>query len=162
MTSLYARRNLIIRNFKHCSNDVKIRLFKTFCSNMYCGHLWSYYFSYSYSKIRVAFKQIYRCLMKLDRSSISQSRLIYDIDNFGIIIRKAGYKFTERLMKSENTVIGAIINAIFFQCSTTLRRWYTFFFKSSHSYTTIDDTFHVLMCKYVYISYHVLWNFIPK
>ena len=50
--------------------------------------------------------------------------LIYDIDNFDIIIRKAVYNFRERLMKSENTVIGAIINSMFFQCSTTLRRWY--------------------------------------
>ena len=98
MRSLYARGNLIIRNFKHCSNEVKIQLFKTFCSNMYCGHLWSSYFSYSYSKIRVAFNQIYRCLMKLDRrSSISQSMLIFDIDNFDIIIRKAVYNFRERL-----------------------------------------------------------------
>ena len=96
---------------------------------MYCGHLWSSYFSYSYSKIRVAFKQIYRCLMKLDRiSSISQSMLIFDIDNFDIIIRKAVYNFRERLMKSENTVIGAIINSMFFQCSTTLRRWYKILF----------------------------------
>ena len=129
MRSLYARGNLIIRNFKHCSNEVKIQLFKTFCSNMYCGHLWSSYFSYSYSKIRVAFKQIYRCLMKLDRrSSISQSMLIFDIDNFDIIIRKAVYNFRQRLMKSENTVIGAIINSMFFQCSTTLRRWYKILF----------------------------------
>ena len=122
MRSLYARGNLIIRNFKHCSYDVKIQLFNTFCSNMYCGHLCCSYFNYSYSKIRVAFKQIYRCLMKSRKSSISQSKLIYDIDKFDSIIRKAVYNVRERLMKSENTVIGAIINSMFFQCSTTLRR----------------------------------------
>ena len=53
--------------------------------------------------------------MKLDtRSSISQSMLIYDIDNFDIIIRKVVYNLRERLMKSENTVIGAIINSMVF------------------------------------------------
>ena len=58
------------------------------------------------------------------RFIISQSMLIFHID---IIIRKAVYNFRE-LMKSETTVIGAIINSMFYQCSTTLSRWYKILF----------------------------------
>ena len=54
--------------------------------------------------------------------------LIYNIGNSEIIIRRAVYNIRERLMKSDDTVIGDIINSMFFQCSTTLRRWYTLLF----------------------------------
>ena len=36
MRSLYGRRNALVRNFKHCSDLVKIQLFKSFCCNLYC------------------------------------------------------------------------------------------------------------------------------
>jgi hypothetical protein len=64
--SLYGKGNSIIRNFKHCSDPVKIQLFKTFCSHFYCSHLYN---KSSYTKIRVAFKRIYRSLMNLDYRS---------------------------------------------------------------------------------------------
>ena len=40
---LYSRGNMLIRKFKHCSEDVKQRLFTTFCNNVYGGHLWTVY-----------------------------------------------------------------------------------------------------------------------
>ena len=36
----YARSNGLSKNFNACSPSVKATLFRTFCSNMYCGHLW--------------------------------------------------------------------------------------------------------------------------
>ena len=41
MRSIYGRGNMVIRNFKQCSDSVKVQLFKTFCGNFYCSHLWS-------------------------------------------------------------------------------------------------------------------------
>jgi hypothetical protein len=40
MRNLFARGNMLIRNFIHCTGEVKIALFKTFCSNIYCCPLW--------------------------------------------------------------------------------------------------------------------------
>ena len=40
MRNLFARGNMLIRNFTHCTGEVKIALFKTFCSNIYCCPLW--------------------------------------------------------------------------------------------------------------------------
>ena len=36
----YACSNGLSKNFNACSPSVKATLFITFCSNMYCGHLW--------------------------------------------------------------------------------------------------------------------------
>ena len=43
MPSMHVETSLIVRNFVKCSSDVKVQLFKTYCSNMYAGHLWSNY-----------------------------------------------------------------------------------------------------------------------
>ena len=40
MRSFYVRCNFIISNFACCSHEVKLKLFSTFCTNMYCSHLW--------------------------------------------------------------------------------------------------------------------------
>ena len=37
---LYTRGNTLKRIFKHCSQDVRIKLFQRFCSSMYCCALW--------------------------------------------------------------------------------------------------------------------------
>ena len=36
----YAQANMLIRNFRYCSNEVKCSLFKSFCINMYCCPVW--------------------------------------------------------------------------------------------------------------------------
>ena len=37
---LYAQGNMILRNFRYCTNYVQCMLFKSFCANMYCCPLW--------------------------------------------------------------------------------------------------------------------------
>ena len=56
-------------------------------------------------------------------------------------------------MKSDNTVIGAIINSMFSNVALHSAGGIKYYFNLVIHYTTIDHTFHVLMCKYVYISY---------
>ena len=36
----YMQANLLLRNFRYCSDDVKCSLFQTYCTNMYCCQLW--------------------------------------------------------------------------------------------------------------------------
>ena len=40
---IYARGNMLIRNFKQCTDDVKAKLYKTYCSSVYCCALISRY-----------------------------------------------------------------------------------------------------------------------
>ena len=36
----YAQANMLLRNFRYCTNDVKCMLFKLFCANIYCCPFW--------------------------------------------------------------------------------------------------------------------------
>ena len=36
--TFYAQANLLIRNFRHCTDKVKCYLFQLYCTSMYCGH----------------------------------------------------------------------------------------------------------------------------
>ena len=45
MRSIYARGNALIRNFKHCSEEVKSLLFETYCTGCRCSLLWGNYIS---------------------------------------------------------------------------------------------------------------------
>ena len=36
----YLEANLLLRNFRHCSDQVKCVLFQTYCINLYCCQLW--------------------------------------------------------------------------------------------------------------------------
>ena len=38
--TFYARANLLICNFRHCTDKVKCYLFKSYCTSMYCSQLW--------------------------------------------------------------------------------------------------------------------------
>ena len=43
MRLLYAKSNKLLRTFNHCSTDVKITLFQSYCTALYCPVLWNDY-----------------------------------------------------------------------------------------------------------------------
>ena len=65
MRSLYAKSNKVIRMFNHCTVDVKLLLIKSYCTSFYCGYLWSDYKVKTFSKLRVAFNNVYRRVLGL-------------------------------------------------------------------------------------------------
>ena len=72
MRSVYARSNRTLRMFSHCSIDVKIVLFSSYCTPLYCSYFWTEYKKTSFSKIRVAFNNAYIRIVGLsNRSSAS-------------------------------------------------------------------------------------------
>ena len=58
---LYAQANMLCRKFHMCTNDVKIALFKAYCSPLYTAHLWCSYSAGKYKKLRVAYPFIHYC-----------------------------------------------------------------------------------------------------
>ena len=69
---LYIKYNRILRLFKCCSIDVKLTLFRSYCACFYCPYLWTHYKKSTHSKLRVAFNNVYRRILKLPtRSSAS-------------------------------------------------------------------------------------------
>ena len=56
MRTVYAKSNTLLRTFSHCSTDVKVTLFQSYCTALYCPFLWSDYKKSTFRKIRVAFR----------------------------------------------------------------------------------------------------------
>ena len=78
---LYTKSNRLLRLFYHCSNDVNIALFRSYCTCFYCPFLWTHYKKSTHSKLRVALNNVYRCILKLlTRSSASTMCAINNID----------------------------------------------------------------------------------
>ena len=109
MRTLYIRSNNLLRTFYHCSIDVKLELFRSFCTSFYCCYLLTAYNESTFSKLRVAFNNAYRRALILPwRFSASAMYANFGIQNFESVIRKSTLGFTQRLAKSTNSLIMAI------------------------------------------------------
>ena len=53
MRNLYIRSNKLLRTFHYCSSDVKLELFKSYCTSFYCG---LHTKKSTFDRLRVAFK----------------------------------------------------------------------------------------------------------
>ena len=101
MRTLYIRSNKLLRTFYHCSIDVKLELFRNFCTSFYCCYLWTAYKKSTFNKLCVAFNNAYRRVLGLPwRSSASAMYANFGIQNFEAVIRKSTFGFTQRLAKS--------------------------------------------------------------
>ena len=118
---LYAKGNMLVNNFKQCSDTVKQQLFKTFCYSMYGTHLWTSYNCKSLDKVKVAFNDVYRMLFNVKRGdSMSQIYVNNGIDSFYARLRMSSYGFMQRLYKSSNSIISKLISSIYFMCYCNL------------------------------------------
>ena len=63
--SIYARGNMLDRNFKFCSDEVKRRLFISYCTRLYCCSLWCCFSPKTLLKLKVAHNSILRQFYKL-------------------------------------------------------------------------------------------------
>ena len=59
----YAQANMLLRNFRYCSNEVKCSLFKSFCTNMYCCPLWFNSTSTGVKKLECSYNSVLRRLL---------------------------------------------------------------------------------------------------
>ena len=76
------------------------------------------------SKVKVAYKRIYRSLLNLDyRSSITTHMVLSNVDSFDVLVRKSVFNFKQRLLKSGNGILSAIVNSLHFMSSHTYNKW---------------------------------------
>jgi hypothetical protein len=98
---LYAQGNTLLRKFHMCTADVKVGLFRTFCTPLYTAQIWWNYRMYSIRKLNVAYNDIMRLLLRLPRyHSASQLFANIGVPNFQAVIRNLIFKFFTRLNKS--------------------------------------------------------------
>jgi hypothetical protein len=119
----YVRGNMLVHKFRHCSEQVKLKLFKTYCSTFYMSQLWCRYKRASKQRLKVAYNNIFRKLMCLNReTSISRAFVLNDVDGFSSLMRRLSYSFYKRIMYSSNSLICTILSSVYFTFSSTFFR----------------------------------------
>ena len=103
---LYAQANMLSRKFHMCTDDVKIALFKAYCTPLYTAHLWCRYSKSKYNKLRVAYNDALRILLRLPRcTSASQLFVNSGVPTLNALLRNLMDSFMMRLMDSKNEII---------------------------------------------------------
>ena len=109
MRMLYCRFNRLVRLFNICSKPVLLELCRSFCTVFYCPYFWTQYKKITFSKIRVAYNNVYRKILGVStRAGASGMFVSNDIPKFEVFLRKSIYSFTNRLSSSSNMLICAI------------------------------------------------------
>ena len=119
----YTRGNMIISKFRHCSNDVKAKLFKAYCTNFYGINLWSNFSNDTMRKLVVAYKRIFRNTMHIDQQKTTQQMLEVNVDPFDVIERNYIFGFRERLFNCTNAIVCNIIQNDFFYVTSLYTGW---------------------------------------
>ena len=109
---LYAQGNSLIRKFHMCTEEAKIKLFVTYCSQFYCAQLWLFSIhDKCYKKLNVAYNNVFRFLLRLPRDDqgrpCSASGMFVNrrVKSFQEILRNVIFKFRCRLEASENELV---------------------------------------------------------
>ena len=102
LRSIYGKGNQLLRKFRKCTLDVKKRLFKAYCSNLYCCQLWCNYSTSCYKEVKVAYNNIFRNFLNINRRShVSELFVLAGIDTFDVLIRKSVGSFKIRAENSK-------------------------------------------------------------
>ena len=73
---LYAQGNALARRFHMCSDNVKVTLFRSYCSSLYTSQLWWKYRVNSIRKLYVAYNNAFRMLFRLSRDCSASSMFV--------------------------------------------------------------------------------------
>ena len=127
---LYAQGNSLIRKFHMCTEKVKIKLFVTYCSQFYCGHLWKYSRSdKTCNKLKVAFNNVFRHFLGIPRDAqgrlCSASGMFANrrVKSFQEIMRNQVYKFKSRLSLSVNELVSSALFPYIVESSLLRKHW---------------------------------------
>ena len=122
--AIYARGNMLSKKFGMCSNEVKSRLFRSFCSALYCSPLWCLYKLSTFRKLQTSYNKMIHILFNLERQiSVSAKCIELNLDCFKVLLRKHTFGFRSRILVCENNIINAITNSVYFIFSAMNKHW---------------------------------------
>ena len=106
---LYAQGNALARRFHMCSDNVKVTLFRYYCSSLYTSQLWWKYRVNSIRKLYVAYNNAFRMLFRLPRDcSASGMFAVNNVMSCPALVRKLVFGFYKRVNSSQNCNVQAI------------------------------------------------------
>jgi len=110
---LYAQGNMLVRKFHMCTIEVKVSLFRSFCTPLYTAQIWWNYRKYSINRLNVAYNDVMRLLLRVPRyTSASQMFTNVHVPTCHAVIRNLTYKFMCRLEKSQNDIIKGLVDTL--------------------------------------------------
>ena len=113
-----------------CSAEVKVKLFRAYCTPMYCCQLWSNYTKGAMRKLIVAYNNAFRILMRYSWGcSASTMFALHMLPSAQAVMRNLNYKFLKRVECSENSLVSAV-NCSDLKWSSHIRKHW---FKTLHS-----------------------------
>lgn len=107
--ALSVRANMIARRFARCTAEVKITLFRAFCTSFYTCSLWEQYTRKSYEALRIQYNKAFRVLLGLPRHcSASGMFAAARVDCFYATMRKRAASLVSRVRASPNNILSMI------------------------------------------------------
>ena len=116
-------KRLVIKRFSGCSDDVKAKLFKSYCSSFYCLNLWSNFNVSTYMKVKGSYNKMFRKFLCVNREDMSTCMLLHNVKSSGEIERKLIYSFKCRLLNCDNTIIQTICDSLFYLNCDLTKYW---------------------------------------
>ena len=109
----YMQANILLRKFNYCSHDVKIMLFNSYCTSMYCASLWTLFCKSSICKLRVSYNNAFRRLFGYARDCSASGMLVTNRTNtFDSIWRKQIFNFQSRLERVNNNLVQVMLSTV--------------------------------------------------
>lgn len=111
--ALSIRANMLARRFARCSIEVKLILFKAFCTSLYTCSLWASYTQRSYGTIRVQYNNALRAVLRLPRYCSASGMFAWaHIDCFHATMRRRCASLIHRVRSSPNAVLAMIASRL--------------------------------------------------
>ena len=109
---IYAQGNSILRKFYMCSVEVKVMLFKSYCTSLYTAHLWTNYSNKTLNDFYIAYHNVMKLFIGLPKREHNRPLCVTHRIPYGpALIRNYIYKFICRLDRSENKILYTINNS---------------------------------------------------
>ena len=123
-TKLLVVGNSLLRKFSHCSREVKLELFRSHCSSLYCNSLWSRYKVATMNRLRVCHNDILKRLLGLPRWSSSSLAFTRNrVNHLGLIRRHSVFSMKSRVEQSENSIIISVRQSSAYVCGSIRQEW---------------------------------------
>ena len=120
----YVQGNILARQFYMCTENVKVKLFTTYCTSMYTAQLWTNHTMADIYSMHVAYNNTFRLLFGLSRRcSASEMFVVRHVNSCQSTIRKLLYTFACRLDASSNGIIRGILSSDLWYHSRIRRHW---------------------------------------
>lgn len=123
---IYAQGNVILRKFGRCSIDVKVQLFRSYCTPMYTAQLWWSYSKRVLNKLFIAYHNVLKMMCGLSKFERTQALCAnINVPHCSAVIRNLISKFMDRFNQSDNVLIRAFCSSDLYYNSLIKAHWYS-------------------------------------